>query len=288
MGINTFMLLTSLMWAQSGLGRDVDVNAITASGETLLTSAARRGYGSDVESLLSEGAQPNVSNARGFTPLHIVAGDWKPGGNYEGGVRKLELLLEAGADPELRDPHGDTALWRAVTVAGCPPYVETLLQHGANANAKNLEGQPLLSIAVTGSFPQSSGGWDMGSTIRTTIVSLLTRYGADVNERNQNHETPLHLIADLGITRQVLHNQKLMTLAAVGGGLESYYARQPGMQEVIEDQARSDNMRVVRLLLSRGSDVEAVDSEGRTPRKRAREAGEYEIARLLKKKKKRR
>ena len=114
---------------------------------------------------------------------------------------------------------------------------------------------------------------------------MLVNYGADVNERNQSQETPLHLIADLGITRQVLHSRELMVRAAARGGLDSYYARHPGMEEVIEGRARGDNMNIVKILLLKGADVEARDSEGRTPRKRAQEAGESSVARLLKKKK---
>ncbi len=63
--------------------------------------------------LLHQGANPNVSNAEGKTPLHTVAcasfcmGAMMCGGNP---VEVLCILLEAGADPHVKDANGKTPL----------------------------------------------------------------------------------------------------------------------------------------------------------------------------------
>jgi hypothetical protein len=79
------------------------------------TPEARRGWGGSglpplvgtsthkvVEALLDGGANPDVANAGGWTPL-MNAAEWNDPG-------KITLLLQYGANPKLRNDNGDTAL----------------------------------------------------------------------------------------------------------------------------------------------------------------------------------
>ena len=78
-----------------------DVNAVNANGETALHGVAYRGPeggASIAELLMVEGANLNVKNARGWTPLLISEGLYFAATNTTNpGVR--ELLREAGAAP---------------------------------------------------------------------------------------------------------------------------------------------------------------------------------------------
>ena len=62
-----------------------------------------------MKSLLERGANPNLGDADGDTPLHGAA--------QRGNVKVLQMLLAAGANPNAKNKAGGTALmWAAFTV----------------------------------------------------------------------------------------------------------------------------------------------------------------------------
>jgi ankyrin repeat protein len=65
-----------------------------------LVDAVRRGDVQEVARLLAAGADPNVKDLDGETPLHIAA--------EQCNADIAELLLKHGADPNARDEHGFT------------------------------------------------------------------------------------------------------------------------------------------------------------------------------------
>jgi ankyrin repeat protein len=81
----------------------------TDEGETALHWAVSRQHTEIVTMLLDAGANPNVPDNDGYTPLHDVAemGDCPPARTM------LEALLAAGADPAAGDRFGRTALLEA-------------------------------------------------------------------------------------------------------------------------------------------------------------------------------
>ncbi len=77
--------------------------------------------------------------------------------------RIVRLLLAKGADPNRRDPQGETALMIAASNAD-PACVQALLDHGAEVNAKNQDGDMAWGYAA------SEG--------RADNIALLVRAGA--------------------------------------------------------------------------------------------------------------
>ena len=109
-----------------------------------------------------------VRNRQGKTQLMLAA--------EKGDLRRIDRLLEQGADVDARDIWGATALicaargWRLDTV-------ERLVQRGADVNAADAQGMtPLMWAARGGADPSE-------------MVQLLVRLGADVHRRDKAGQT---------------------------------------------------------------------------------------------------
>lgn len=107
---------------------------------TLLHSAALGGNVDMLRLLLELGANPNVEDIGGQTPLHLVAAIHPP--------EMTRLLLDARADPNARvKGHGLTALHLA-TLAGNNDAVLHLLDHGADIDALDTRQWSVLHICA--------------------------------------------------------------------------------------------------------------------------------------------
>ena len=82
----------------------VNVNGRTRSGSYALNAAAVENNTEVIQILLAHGADPNVRNRQGDTPLICAT-------KYAGGRSDtVKLLVDAGTDREIRDNSGNTAL----------------------------------------------------------------------------------------------------------------------------------------------------------------------------------
>jgi ankyrin repeat protein len=99
-----------------------------------------------IRSFLDAGADANISNRFGETPLmHASGKDFTNLGDIQ------LLLLEKGANTAARDNAGNTALHYAAgnnSVAGARTLAENLLDYGVDSKAVNNEGKTALDIAV--------------------------------------------------------------------------------------------------------------------------------------------
>lgn len=105
-------------------------------GDTLLHRACYKDDPERIRLLLDRGADPNVSNLVGTTPLHWVCR--YPKTSHTDLVR---FLLERGADVNVRDKNGRTPLHIACSY-GYPQVVHLLIQQGADVTTRDREGTP--------------------------------------------------------------------------------------------------------------------------------------------------
>ena len=140
----------------------------SVSSRTALMWATIAGCPVAVKALLDAGADANLRDARGVTPLMLACSPPKTHSNSagslgadrdgsNGGARRVEvvrLLLARGADPDLRDIAGQTALMNACSWVH-PELVRLLLERGADVTLRHGKGctavgvlAPSLSLAA--------------------------------------------------------------------------------------------------------------------------------------------
>ena len=102
----------------------------TDEGETALHWAVSRRHVEIVTMLLDAGANPNVPDNDGYTPLHDVAemGDCPPARTM------LEALLTAGADLNWREKNGRTPSDLAESMGHAMPSFQTTLPQPAGSS----------------------------------------------------------------------------------------------------------------------------------------------------------
>ncbi len=115
------------------LGRGAEVNAMGSNGWNALMVASAKGFPDTVKMLLDSGADINAADVYLWTPLHRAA--------YENRVLTVKVLLRhEGIEVDFQDDHGATALHHAA-VRGHREIVETLLEAGADPLVKDSHGR---------------------------------------------------------------------------------------------------------------------------------------------------
>jgi len=109
---------------------------------TDLIGAARAGAVQEVQTLLRQGADPNLrGGVNDWTPLmHAI---------HKNQAGTAKALLDGGADVEARTRSGETPLMMAAGY-GYTPIVELLLERGAHTRAQTPDGATALSLALSG------------------------------------------------------------------------------------------------------------------------------------------
>jgi ankyrin repeat protein len=130
-----------------------------------------------VETLIAEGAELDARDSHGVTPLQLAVAS--------GAFWNAKLLIEHGADVNVADEFGTTALYRAQESGSA----ELLVEHGAAVNAADRDGNTPLHQAI------SSG--------RAEVADLLLARGASVSAENREGRTPLHVAAAVGRAQMV-------------------------------------------------------------------------------------
>ena len=276
---------TALMWAAAG-GHAGVVRLLAESGtgvrtrttgrSTALTFAARAG---DVEStrlLLDAGSDIEARAIDGSTPLLIasrstdaLAGiEWRVVPFESGHEATAKLLIHRGADVTATDLFGRTALHAAVETRR-PGLARALLEAGAHVDAVFTDRVPALRGDYISRAPYKGATpfWLAAQDANVPMMQLLLEAGADPTLRNAFGATPLMVASGLGendARRPPDHRveEAVRLLLSLGADVA---AVDQGGRTALHGAASMWEDGVIQLLVDYGADVNAEDGRGRTP-----------------------
>ena len=160
--------------------RGLDVNAALGNfGQRPLHHIASRSNSVEMAHLLlAHGADPNIQDKYGATPIQCAASS--------GNLEYLELLLAAGADPAYVSPDGQDAFYAAV-ISSRFECAERLLGLGGDVNTQDHRGKTALCRIAMGGRGVEMAKW-------------LLAHGADKSIPDNSGDTPLDWARENGRT----------------------------------------------------------------------------------------
>lgn len=214
-------------------GKVPDIEACLAEGAAVnfqrddgVSSLHAGAWSADaVRVLLRAGANPNIRNTSGDTPLIVAAS--------KRSADVVRMLIDHGADITCRRKNNSTAL-HVACAAAAPSIVRALVERGADVNALNeANDTPLIVAAATNSFE---------------CVCALLESGRDVlvNAQRENGATALHFACTRGnasAAARLLDAGATVDATNHAGDTSLILAADNGAETVVD------------LLLRRGADV---------------------------------
>ena len=218
------------------LNAGADPNIVAADGNTGIHHAVRGDYSNEVlQALIDHGAEVNSINGETKTALMIAC--------EEGNMGAINVLLNAGADPDTADAGcGETCLHYAVAGDCRKEALEKIISHSADVNATNKNNVTSLMIACR------KGNID--------VINVLLNAGADTDIADAYGYTWLHFAVEGGCSKQVLH-------AILGHGAD-VNATNKYNETALKTACEKGNEDIINVLLNAGADPNIVDDGGFT------------------------
>jgi len=211
------------------------------SGLRPLHLAAKYGYMEIIDILINHGASLDAKDPDGKTPLMTALHNHR--------YQSARLLLDMGADPDIIDNNGQTALHlvaldKRTEHEANINIIETLINHKASMNLVDSSGQTPLMKAI--------------KNMHNIIVNELLGCGANHNT-GHNSFPPLHLASKRGnndaIRLLMSHGARINALNRYGG---------TALHLAVYCHRNISRVETVKLLLGYCIDVTIVDLNGET------------------------
>jgi ankyrin repeat protein len=266
-----------------------------AGAKTPLLYATREGHLEIARLLLERGAQLELADGNGITPLiNALLNATIFRVNRTGRSDHLaiaNLLLDAGANPNASDWYGETPLWAAVDLRNLElgregndrnvrddafALIERLLRSGAEPNARTREFPherrylvvqvgSVAWVDLTGQTPflRAAAAGDL------KVMRLLLEHGADPNIATYAGTTPLMVAAGVNWAFNETYDEgRDALLAAVKLahelGNDVNAVNSMGVAAIHGAANRGAN-DVIEYLAANGANLDAADKQGRTP-----------------------
>jgi uncharacterized protein len=171
------------------VGPDRGADLMLTMGATPLLRAAKAADVAAIRLLLAHGADPDLPNIQGVTPVMAAAGlgsnEIDTRGRFKtqpDQVASIDLLVKAGADINAHDNRGQTALHGAA-LFGYDDVIKDLVAHNANVNAKDEKGMTPLDSAMGRAGGHGRGG--VSIEVHDATAALIKQYQSDATVARQ-------------------------------------------------------------------------------------------------------
>jgi len=239
---------------------------------TALLVAVETGNLDMVYLLLKNGADINAVEEKKHSPLvhavwHYVTQMNSDPAELQNRIALVDLLLANGADINSRDELDRTPLHIAMPIY---ELAQHLLAKGADADTKNSNDEAPFFQAIRTRYPGENTGTD--------FIRAMVKAGADVNEKNVDGVTPLHL---------AVSNNRLdliPVLTELGADVNMRIRGVPLISQLI-NQRGSNKQALITELLKHQLDLNVHDNvdgqKGKTPLHYALENGNLSLSQFL-------
>jgi ankyrin repeat protein len=266
------------------------VGADFMGGMTALLYAAREGHMEAAKSLIEGKADINqVSTGTKFSPMVMAIAN--------GHLALAKYLLDRGADPNLANGSGLTALYATIDVQWAPKawfpqpntdqekvgyldLMKDLLERGANVNAQ--VGEKLWFRSFTNDYTWidpagATAFWRAAQSSDTAAMRLLAEHKADTNLAIKSGDTPLHAAAGIGWAANWSVNAPYPLVDAVKYCVElgnDVNAADNRGYTALHGAAYLGNNDMVTYLASKGAKIDAKSKAGDSPADMAKRFGQ--------------
>lgn len=260
-------LKPELSQLQAAIDNGADVNEVGAEGTTPLIEAVYRRRENLVKFLLEKGADPNLKNEKGITPLYAALD-----GEYGASDLLVKTLVAAGSRVNEPVSGGWTPLHKAAEHK-YGDITAFLLENGAEEDAQNLASQTPL-MCVEKNVDNAVLLLDAGANVKATdnkgrtplhfaaknnladLAFFLIKAGADVNSRDDSGKTPLHLAFEKRWSQDTLPGFVDFMLDK-GADINAVASDGKSLLQIAEKQ---NNHEIISYLLDRGAICDIVAS----------------------------
>ncbi len=221
------------------LDDELDDISSDKDSELSLPDAALFNKVNRVKELIAQGADANIKNDLGETPIQMTI-------NPE----IIDLLVAHGADVHIQGEWGNTPLHDAARY----DYFDAataLIRNGANVNAQDNDGDtPLHNAYAKGN---------------EEIADLLIKNGADINAKNNDGKTPLDIKHQYELNEKLFDAVNNDDVAAVKKLIELGADVNTSQCRWFTPLYTAKSSAVAELLIQHGADVNAINDDGESP-----------------------
>jgi ankyrin repeat protein len=209
-------------------------------------------------SLIAAGADVNATNNLGQTPLHLASekiGLWD---NNDPPVNApFQLLIYSKANVNAQDDEGLTPLdvLAAADTSFKSEATRALLDAGADPNIKDKHGRTAAHWFLSGKWPWEDAG---------ACLDMLAKAGANLNAKDNDGKTPLHYLAGLGSQSPMFFIRGIDHIFVTAK--VDFNARDNDGDTPLHIAAKTGTRDVFDWLVKQGSDLDATNNAGETPR----------------------